>query len=75
MGIVRKCLTLSGFVVGSLASKYADEFYATVPSLIKSGEIKYKEEVHVGLDKVGLAFYNIQTGKNKAKTVVIVAQE
>lgn len=75
MSIVRKCLTINGLFFGALAPKYSSEFYSTLPAQVKSGELKYTEELHFGLESTGLAVYNVQTGKNKAKSVVVVAQE
>jgi NADPH-dependent curcumin reductase CurA len=55
--------------------KYLPEFYATIPEKLASGEIKYTEEVTRGLDKVGEVILAVQKGMNKAKAVVLVAEE
>jgi NADPH-dependent curcumin reductase CurA len=73
--VVGKSLHIHGILVFRLESKYNAEFYATIPPKLASGEIKYSEEVTRGLDKVGDIILAVQTGANKAKAVVIVAEE
>ncbi|KAG6894092.1 hypothetical protein C0993_012376 [Termitomyces sp. T159_Od127] len=75
MQVVAKNITIQGFLAGLLHSKYHEEFYATIPKKLKSGEIKYTEEVTVGLDKVGEVILKVQKGENKAKAVIKVADE
>lgn len=71
--VIGKDITLRGFIVFRLLPKYQEEFYATVPEKIAKGEIKYKEEVTHGLDKVGDVILAVQKGTNKAKAVIHVA--
>ncbi|TBU46930.1 alcohol dehydrogenase [Dichomitus squalens] len=74
--ITVKELHIHGFnVAGSLATKYREEFYATVPGQIARGEIQYKEYVLRGLDKAGQGLLDVLTGKNFGKCVIIVADE
>jgi len=73
MLIVAKSLTLSGFIVGRLESKYSDDFYKTIPAKLANGELKFKEEVSKGLEKVGDVLLAVQKGTNKAKAVISVA--
>ena len=75
MQIVRKSLTVSGFIVFKLEAKYNEEFYATVPSKLASGELKYNEEVTKGLENIGDVILAVQKGTNKAKAVVSVADQ
>ncbi|KAK6983964.1 NADP-dependent oxidoreductase RED1 [Favolaschia claudopus] len=70
-----KSITLYGFLFSRLHHKYDEEFSRTIPAALASGEIKYTEEVHYGLDKVGDAILRIQKGENAAKVVVVVAEE
>ncbi|KAJ6587620.1 hypothetical protein DFH09DRAFT_1427840, partial [Mycena vulgaris] len=70
-----RSLSLNGFLVLRLEQKYDAEFYATVPSALASGEIKYREDVTRGLETVGDSILRVQQGKNKGKAVVIVADE
>lgn len=62
-------------VIGSLVSKYRNEFYATIPGKIAREELKYKEYVLRGLDKVGQGLLDVLTGKNFGKCIVVVADE
>ncbi|KAJ7663249.1 NAD-P-binding protein [Mycena polygramma] len=69
-----KSLTISGVAVFRL-TKYEEEFYATVPAQLASGELKYSEDVSYGLEKVGDVLLAVQKGENTGKAVVVVAQE
>ncbi|KAJ7262921.1 hypothetical protein C8J57DRAFT_1513161 [Mycena rebaudengoi] len=73
--LIGKSISMHGVFVFHLQPKYDEEFYATVPEKIVSGEIKYREEVSRGLDKVGNVMLDVQKGTNKAKAVIIVANE
>ncbi|KAF9464082.1 hypothetical protein BDZ94DRAFT_1257519 [Collybia nuda] len=73
--IFGKSISLHGFIVFRLEGKYLEEFYATIPPKLVSGEIKYTEEVLRGLETVGDALLSVQRGTNKAKMVVVVADE
>ncbi|RDB14718.1 NADP-dependent oxidoreductase RED1 [Hypsizygus marmoreus] len=75
MLIVGKSLSINGFIIGRLEHKYNDEFYATIPAKLASGELKFTEEVTTGLDKVGDVILAVQKGQNKAKAVIKVADE
>ncbi|TFK22718.1 alcohol dehydrogenase [Coprinopsis marcescibilis] len=74
MYVVGKSITMTGFIVGRIENKYNDEFYATVPELVASGKLKYREHVYEGLASAGQALVDIQKGVNKAKAVVKVAE-
>jgi NADPH-dependent curcumin reductase CurA len=73
--LIGKSISMHGIVVSRLQPKYDEEFYATVPAKIVTGEIKYREEVSRGLDKVGDVMLSVQKGTNKAKAVIIAANE
>ncbi|TFK65221.1 NAD(P)-binding protein [Pluteus cervinus] len=73
--VIGKSITISGLLVGRLAHKYQEEFYEVVPDLIASGKIQYKEDISYGLEKVGDVVLAVQKGTNKAKAVVVVAEE
>ncbi|KAJ7364782.1 hypothetical protein DFH08DRAFT_920974 [Mycena albidolilacea] len=71
-----KSLHIHGFTGAHLPMmKYLGEFYATVPAKLASGELKYKEEVTHGLEKMGEVILAVQSGTSKAKAVVVVAEE
>jgi len=73
MNVIGKDITIRGFIVFRLIGKYLSEFYATVPEKLAKGEIKYREDVSHGLDKVGDVILAVQKGTNKAKAVIHVA--
>ena len=68
--IVGNDLKVFGFIVGTLLPKYEAEFYGEVPRLVREGKIKYKEDVKKGLQHVGQAIYEVQTGGNRGKSVI-----
>ena len=73
--IINKELQICGFVVTSLRPKCVQAFYSEIPARIASGELKYTEEVTEGLENSGEAILDIQSGKNKGKSVVRVARD
>lgn len=73
--IVTKAITLQGFLVFFLESKYRDQFYAEVTPKVASGEIKYREHVYNGLVDAGEAVLAVQKGLNTAKAVIHVADD
>lgn len=73
--IVRKQLKLLGFLVMKLQHKYDEAFFQEIPLKVSRGEIKYKEDVTIGLEKAGHAILDVQSGVNNGKSVVLVAQE
>ncbi|KAG5644331.1 putative secondary metabolism biosynthetic enzyme [Asterophora parasitica] len=73
--VFSKSLSMNGFIVMNLFPKFHNEFYATIPAKVASGEIKYTEEVTSGLDKVGEVILSVQKGLNKAKAVIKVAND
>ncbi|KAF8625916.1 hypothetical protein AX17_006642 [Amanita inopinata Kibby_2008] len=78
LNIVAKSITLYGFIVFRLQKQHpqlVDKFYETILPLLASGELKYKEEITRGLDKVGDVFLGIQKGTNKGKAVIWLADE
>lgn len=75
MNVVTRQITVKGFLVSFIAEKYLAEFYSEVPKLIKNGTIKYTEDVTKGLEYAGHAMEAVQRGTNKAKAVVLIAEE
>ncbi|KAI0826167.1 alcohol dehydrogenase [Irpex lacteus] len=73
--VVWREIKIFGFLAGTLLPKYADEFYAEVPGLVKGGNLKYLEDRMMGLENAGNAIESMQRGMNKGKSVVVVAEE
>ncbi len=73
--IIPKSISLTGFAVNYLEHKYTEEFYNVVPAKVGNGEIKFKEEKRKGLQAMGQALYDVLTGGNTAKSVIVVAEQ
>ena len=73
--IVAKQLKIFGFLVFMLHWKYMEEFYQVVPKQIAAGVYRYTEDITRGLQYAGHAILDVQSGKNKGKSVVLVAEE
>lgn len=66
---------MNGFLVVDLADKYEEEFYKTIPHMLATGQLKYKEDIWRGLEYAGDAILSILKGTNNGKTVILVAEE
>ena len=73
--VVWREIKLYGFIIYSTFPKYEKEFYEEVPKLVKSGTIKFTEDRFIGLEQAGHAMEAVQRGTNKAKAVIIVAED
>lgn len=62
---------LEGLVVYDHMDRFA-EFQAEVAPLVRSGELRYREEVSEGLASAPQAFVNLMQGRNRGKTLVRV---
>ncbi|KDQ64390.1 hypothetical protein JAAARDRAFT_75057 [Jaapia argillacea MUCL 33604] len=72
--VFTKSIKMSGFLVLEFMDKYLSEFYEVIPPKLASGELKYTEDITRGLENVGEAILAVQTGKNKGKSVIVVAE-
>ena len=70
--IVAKEISFHGFLWTTLRLRYNDAFFKEVPDLVRQGRLKYREDRSYGLEKVGEAFLEVQTGYNCGKKVVMV---
>lgn len=68
-------IKLSGFIQGSLAHKYEEDFYKIIPKRIASGEIKYTEDLTEGLQNAGHGLVSVLNGTNKGKKIIVVARD
>ncbi|KAJ3549404.1 hypothetical protein NM688_g5179 [Phlebia brevispora] len=53
---------------------YKPDFYREIPPKVARGEIKYREDIKHGLDKLPEAIFELQKGENEGKSVIIVAE-
>ena len=71
--VLRKRLLLRGFIVSDFAAKQGD-FLRDVGEWLRSGRLKYREDVVDGLEQAPAAFLGLLQGKNFGKLLVRVAK-
>jgi NADPH-dependent curcumin reductase CurA len=71
--VLRKRLLLRGFIVSDFAAKQGD-FLRDVGEWVRTGRIKYREDVVEGLEQAPAAFLGLLEGKNFGKLLVRVAK-
>jgi NADPH-dependent curcumin reductase len=71
--ILRKRLLVRGFIVWDFAAKQGD-FLRDMGEWVRSGKLKYREDLVEGLEKAPEAFIGLLQGKNFGKLVVKVAE-
>jgi NADPH-dependent curcumin reductase CurA len=69
MSAVRKRLKIQGFIVGDRWQRFA-EYRGMAAPLLRSGELKYREDIVDGLDRAPEAFIGLLQGRNFGKLVV-----
>lgn len=70
--IIAQEIKIFGFLVNSLHAKYRKEFFEVVPELLAQGRLQFREDASRGLESIGQAFYDIQSGRNNGKKVIIL---
>ena len=71
---VRRRLKIQGFIVSDQWQRFA-EYRAMAAPLLKSGELKYREDIVDGLDGAPEAFIGLLQGRNFGKLVVKLADD
>lgn len=69
MSAVRKRLRIQGFIVSDHWQRYG-EFRALAAPLVKSGQLRYREDIVAGLDNAPEAFIGLLQGKNFGKLLI-----
>jgi len=69
MSVVRKRLKIQGFIVSDQWQRFA-EYRAMAAPLLKSGELKYREDIVESLERAPEAFVGLLQGRNFGKLVV-----
>ena len=70
--VLRKRLLLRGFIVSDFAAKQGD-FLRDVGEWVRTGRIKYREDIVDGLEKAPASFLGLLQGKNFGKMLVRMA--
>ncbi len=72
--ILTKRLSVRGFIQFDHANRFK-EFMTDIAPLVKSGKIKYREDIAQGLENAVSAFQGLLTGKNFGKQLVQVGED
>jgi len=67
--VVRKRLRIQGFIVSDQRDRQA-EFHAVAAPLVRSGQIKYREDIVEGLERAPDAFIGLLQGRNFGKLLI-----
>jgi NADPH-dependent curcumin reductase CurA len=71
--VLSKSLTLRGFINYEFAAEHFATFLQTVAAGIKSGEIRYREDITDGFENTPATFLGMLEGKNFGKTLIRVS--
>jgi hypothetical protein len=72
--ILRKSLTVRGFIQNEFADSLMGEFLARATGWVQDGSLRYCEDIVDGLENAPAAFLGMLQGKNFGKTLVRVAK-
>jgi NADPH-dependent curcumin reductase CurA len=71
--ILRKSLTVRGFIQNEFADSLMHEFLTLAPAWVRDGSLKYKEHLVDGLENAPEAFIGMLSGKNFGKLLIRVS--
>jgi hypothetical protein len=71
--VLRRSLLIRGFINTEFAADYYENFLKELGPLIRSGDIRYREDISEGLDAAPGAFIDMLTGRNFGKALVQVS--
>jgi len=74
MTTVRKRLKIQGFIVSDQRQRFG-EYRAMAAPLLRSGELKYREDIVEGLDRAPEAFIGLLHGRNFGKLLVKLGED
>jgi NADPH-dependent curcumin reductase CurA len=70
--VLRKRLLVRGFIVWDFAARQGD-FLREAGEWLRSGQLKYREDIAEGLENAPATFLGMLQGKNFGKTLVKIA--
>jgi NADPH-dependent curcumin reductase CurA len=73
--VLTKSLTLRGFINYEFAAEHFAPFLKTVAAAIKSGEVRYREDITDGFENAPATFLGMLQGENFGKTLIRVAEQ
>ena len=71
--ILRKSLTVRGFIVTEFFASLLGEFIQRATPWVRDGSLKYKEDIVDGLENAPAAFIGMLDGKNFGKLLIRVS--
>ncbi|HYS85169.1 MAG TPA: NADP-dependent oxidoreductase, partial [Bradyrhizobium sp.] len=74
MAAVRKRLKIQGFIVSDQWQRFG-EYRVMAGPLVRSGELKYREDIVEGLERAPEAFIGLLQGRNFGKLLVKLGDE
>jgi NADPH-dependent curcumin reductase CurA len=72
--VVRKRIKIQGFIVSDQWQRFG-EYRAMAAPLVRSGELKYREDIVEGLDRAPEAFIGLLQGRNFGKLLVKLSED
>jgi NADPH-dependent curcumin reductase CurA len=72
--VIRKRLKIQGFIVSDQRQRYG-EFRAMAAPLVRAGQLKYREDIALGLENAPEAFIGLLEGRNFGKLLVRLADD
>ncbi len=70
--VLTKSLTIRGFIQSEFEREHHAQFQEEMSAWVRDGQVRYREDVTVGLDNVVEAFNGMLAGRNFGKVVVQV---
>jgi len=68
--ILRKSLTVRGFLQSEFVPTHTERFFAEMMPLVRSGALRYREDIVEGLENAPAAFIGMLRGENFGKLLV-----
>jgi NADPH-dependent curcumin reductase len=70
LAIVRRSLVLRGYINVEFVDEHYDTFLREIGPKVRSGDIRYREDIVDGLEKAPEAFIGMLAGRNFGKALV-----